>query len=238
MSKSSSPPPERRSFLTSLNAGVTSLAALAVGSIAFAQEKEKPTATTRWEPARHDKDDWLDKQSTKHRLVFDTTTPDGFGEALAFAANFVRVNRVEYGVQNNELALLIVVRHRSTPFGYSDAIWAKYGAAMAAQSKFEDPKSKAAPKTNVYNSTDYEDLLPNRGVNLDSLFKQGVQLGVCSVATRGYASGIAQAVGGNADNINSELIANLVSNSGARMVPAGIVAVSRAQERGYTLVRA
>lgn len=208
---------------------------MAAGSAAMAQEKPAPAA--RWEPARHDKDDWLDKQPTKHRLVFDTTTPDGFGEALAFAGNFIRVNRVEYGLQNNDLSVVIVVRHRSTPFGYSDAIWAKYGMPIAAQSKFEDPKSKSAPKANVYNSADYGELLPNRSVTLDSLFKQGVQLAVCSVATRGFATVIAEAIGGNADTINSELIANLaVGNS--RMVPAGIVAVSRAQERGYTLVRA
>lgn len=234
MSKQNPSSPERRSFLTSLNSGATSLAAIAVGSAALAQGKSKETA--RWEPARHEKDDWLEKPSTKHRLVFDTTTPDGFGEALAFAANFIRVNRVEYAVQDNELAVVMIVRHRSTPFGYSDAIWAKYGSPMAAQSRFEDPRSKAAPKANVYNSADYGDLLPNRNVTLDSLAKQGVQLGVCSVATRGFASVIAQAVGGNADAINSELIANLVGNS--RMVPAGIVAVNRAQERGYSLVRA
>ena len=80
-------------------------------------------------------------------------------------------------------------------------------------------------------------MLPNRNVTLDSLFKQGVQLAVCSVATRGYAAAVTQAVGGNADAINSELIANLVV-SNARMVPAGIVAVNRAQEHGYSLVRA
>jgi intracellular sulfur oxidation DsrE/DsrF family protein len=60
-------------------------------------------------------------------------------------------------------------------------------------------------------------------------------LAVCSVATKNFAGAIAQAVGGNAADINAELIANLQSN--ARMVPAGIVATSRAQERGYTLVR-
>src|ERR1035438_4192521 len=75
MSGQSSSPPERRSFLTHLNAGVASLAAIALGSAAMAQEK--PAATTRWEPARHTKDDWLDEQPAKHRLVFDTTTPDG-----------------------------------------------------------------------------------------------------------------------------------------------------------------
>jgi intracellular sulfur oxidation DsrE/DsrF family protein len=45
---------------------------------------------------------------------------------------------------------------------------------------------------------------------------------------------IAEAMGGNQDAIFNELTANIVSN--ARMVPAGIVAVNRAQERGYSLV--
>jgi len=225
--------PERRSFLTSLNTRMTTLAAMAVGCAAIVRGQSK--APTRWEPARHEKDDWWDTLPGKHRLVFDTTTPDGFGEALAFAANFLRVNRAEYGLQNNDLAVVIVARHRSTGFAYNDAIWAKYGAPMAARSKFEDPKSKQTPKANVFNTGDYGELLPNRGTTLDSLAKQGVQLAVCSVATRGLAGSIAEAVGGNIDAINRELIANLVGSS--RMVPAGIVAVSRAQERGYTLVR-
>ena len=228
------PKSERRSFFAYLNAGMASLAAMACSGAALAQGKSQ--ASTRWEPARHDKDDWLDKLPAKHRLVFDTTTPDGFGEALAFAGNFMRVNRSEYGLQNEDLAVVIVARHQSTPFGYSDAIWAKYGATIAAQSKFEDPKSKTEPKANVYNSGDYGSLLHNLGVTLDSLSKQGVQVAVCAMATRRFAGAIAEAVGASADTINSELIAGLVSNS--RMVPAGIVAVNRAQERGYSLVRA
>lgn len=227
------PSPERRSFLTRLNAGAVSLAALAVGSIAKAQDKA--TVTARWEPARHDKDDWLDKLPGKHRLVFDTTTPEALGDALAFANNFIRVNRSDYGLQNSDLAVVIIARHRSTPFGYNDAMWAKYGMPIAARSKVEDPKTKLTPKTNIYNSEGYGDLAANRGTTLDSLFKQGVQLAVCSTATRGYSRSIAEAVGGNADAIYNELIANLVSNN-ARMVPAGIVAVNRAQERGYSLV--
>ena len=146
------------------------------------------------------------------------------------------MNRSDYGLQNNDLAVVIIVRHRSTALGYNDAIWAKYGMALAARTRLEDPKSKLAPKTNIYNSGDYGNLLPNRGATLDSLAKQGVQLAVCSVATRALAGSIAEAVGGNVDAIFSELTANLVSN--ARMVAAGIVAVNRAQERGYSLVSA
>jgi intracellular sulfur oxidation DsrE/DsrF family protein len=233
MSRQSPSSPERRSFFTRLNTGVTSLAAIAVGGVAMAQQKS--TAAARWEPARHEKDDWFDQLPGKHRLVFDTTAYAGLGEALLFANNFIRVNRADYGLQNNDLAVVIVVRHRSTPFGYNDAMWAKYGAAIAARSQVEDPKTKLAPKINIFNSGDYGEALNSRGTTLDSLFKQGVQLAVCSTSTRGYAASIAQAVGGNADAIYNELIANLVS-SNARMVPAGIVAVNRAQERGYSLV--
>ena len=234
MSRQTPSSPERRSFLTRFNAGASSLAALAMGGIAMAQVKSP--ATTRWEPARHEKDDWMSELPGKHRLVFDTTSANGLGEALLFASNFMRVNRAEYGLENSDLAVIIVVRHRSTAFGYNDAMWAKYSAPLAARSSFEDPKTKAAPKTNIYNSADYGQQLPNFGTTLDALTKQGVQFAVCSMATRANAGSIAGVTGGNADAINTELIANLISN--ARMVPAGIVAVNRAQERGYSLVSA
>jgi intracellular sulfur oxidation DsrE/DsrF family protein len=191
---------------------------------------------SRWQPERHEKDDWLDQLPGRHRMVFDTTKPDGLGEAIAFASNFMRVNRTDYGLQNSDLAVVVVVRSRSTPFAYNDAMWAKYGIPMGQRANFTDPKTKQAPKTNLYNATDYGAQLPNRGTTLDSLLKQGVQLAVCSVATRGFAGAIAEATGGNTDSIFNELTANLLSNS--RMVPAGIVAVNRAQERGYSFVSA
>ena len=222
---------ERRSFLARLSAGMTAIGAAAFGKVALAQPE---STTTRWEPTRHEKDDWLDNLPGKHRLVFDTTTPEGLGQALIFANNFMRANRSDYGLQDNDLAVVIVVRSRSTPFGYSDAIWSKYGAPIAKRAEFQDPKTKQEPKSNLYNAAGYDELLANHGTTLESLFKQGVQLAVCSVATRAFAGSIAQAVGAKADDINSELIANLQNNS--RMVPAGIVAVNRAQERGYSLV--
>ncbi len=232
MSRQPPPTPERRSFLSRLNARAASVAALAVGGIAMAQQKSP--ATTRFEPARHDKDDWLDELPGKHRLLFDTTAADGLGDALLFAGNFIRVNRTDYGLQSSELAVIIVVRHRSTAFAFNDAMWAKYSVPLAARARFEDPKTKVAPKANVFRSEDYGEMLNNRGATLDGVAKQGVQFAVCSIATRAIAGLVAAAVGGNAEAIFGELVANLVSN--ARMVPAGIVAVNRAQERGYSLV--
>jgi intracellular sulfur oxidation DsrE/DsrF family protein len=224
---------ERRSFLARLSAGVSAFAAVAGGG---ETAQGQSVASAKWQPERHEKDDWLDKASSKHKLVFDTTTSEGVGEAIAFASNFMRVNRTDYGLQNDDLAVVIVVRHRSTGFAYNDAIWAKYGVPIAEWAQFADPKTKSAPKINVYNSADYGAQLPNRGMTLDSLLKQGVQLAVCQVATRGIAGTIAASTGGNTDAIYNELVASI--GSGARMVPAGIVAVNRAQERGYSFVSA
>jgi intracellular sulfur oxidation DsrE/DsrF family protein len=233
MSKPSDSPMQRRLFVTGVNAGAASLAGIALTRSALAQVKS-PGA--RWEPARHDQDDWFDAIPGKHRLLFDTTTPDAFGEALLFANNFMIANRNDYGLQNSDMAIVIVARHRSTGFGFNDSMWTKYGAQMGPMARFEDPKNKTAPKSNLYNAGDFGSALPNRGTTIDFLAKQGVHFAVCSMATRALAGSLAQASGGSADAVNAELIANLVGN--ARMVPAGIVAVSRAQERGYTLVSA
>jgi len=222
---------ERRSFLTRLSTGVTAFTAAIVGGAAVAQGQTLRTAP--WQPERHEKDDWLDQLKGKHRLVFDTTKPDGFGDAITFASNFIRVNQSDYGVLYSELAVVIVARSRSTPFAYNDAMWAKYGVPIASRSNFTDPKTKQAPNVNVYKSADSGAPVPNRGT-LDSLAKQGVQFAVCQVATRNYANAIADAVGAKTDSIYDQLVANIVTN--ARMVPAGIVAVNRAQERAYSLV--
>jgi len=115
-------------------------------------------------------------------------------------------------------------------------MWARYGEPMAKLLKYEDPKTHAVPKINVYMASDYGELLPSHGTPVDSLTKRGLQLAVCSTATRAVAGAIAKATGGKTDDVYKELIANLLGNG--RMVPAGIVAVSRAQERGYTMVKA
>ena len=48
-----------------------------------------------------------------------------------------------------------------------------------------------------------------------------------------YAGIVAKVAGTDTDAVYKELVGNLLSN--AHMVPAGIVAVNRAQERGYSL---
>ncbi len=64
------------------------------------------------------------------------------------------------------------------------------------------------------------------------MLKRGVRLAVCGLSTRATASLISQKSGARVDDVYAELTEHLVLNG--HMVPAGIVAVNRAQERGYT----
>lgn len=185
-----------------------------------------------WKPARHDKDEWFDQNNAKHRVVFDTLTAEGLSQSLFFAQNYMMVNTSDYGIAAFDQAVIVILRYQSVAFGYNDAMWAKYAAPIAARIKYQDPKTKAPAKLNVLNSEAYSDVVMNQPI--DSLTKLGIQLAVCNLATKNMSLAIAKATGGSADAIYKELAANLVHN--ARLVPAGIVAVNRAQEHGYTLM--
>jgi len=83
------------------------------------------------------------------------------------------------------------------------------------------------------NSAAYGMTLPNLGNTIDAVVKRGTRFAVCDMATHFFAGQLAMP-GGNADAIYKELVANLIPNS--HMVAAGVVAVNRAQEYGYTLL--
>jgi intracellular sulfur oxidation DsrE/DsrF family protein len=221
----------RRSFLSRLGEGTALLgAAMALSLPARAQ------TPGGFQPRRHNEDAWLDAPKGGHRIVIDSSTADGGGEALLYAANNFAANKAGYKLDPPDVAVVVVLRHLSTPFGYTDAIWAKYGAAFSELANFKDPKTKAAPLSNLYNSADYGLTLPNFGNTIASLVQKNVQFAVCNMATRFVSGVIAGKTRGDADAIYRELSASLVPNS--HLVPAGVVAVNRAQEHGYSLLSA
>ena len=222
----------RRSFLARLSAGAAACAA-AIGvtpMITMAASSPEP-----WQPARHADDDWFDQPGAKHRFFFDTSSPEGFAQALGWSRNFLEASVSGYGLTDADNAVIICARHRSTAFAFNDAMWAKYGAALSERSSnFVDPKTKQVPTINYYLVNGSGEGPRNSG--LEQLLKRGVRLAVCGMATRRTATTIAKDDANDkakVDAIYKELTSNLVPN--AHIVPAGIVAVNRAQERGYTL---
>jgi intracellular sulfur oxidation DsrE/DsrF family protein len=208
----------RRSFLARIGA-----AAAAFG-LTSSTVNAQPASDARWQPAREPKDEWFDRLPGKHRLFFDATSPKGAQEAGAFASNFYTANKNDYELADGDLAVVICLRHHATPFGYSDAMWAKYGAVLAESNNFTDPKAGQPPAVNPYRSS------------YDALIKRGAHFAVCNMATHRIARAIAKAADAKEEDVYKELVANAMPN--VHFVPAGIVAVNRAQERGYAVAHA
>jgi len=208
----------RRSLMSGLGAVA---AAFALG----ARPANAQTAAAPFQPARHPQDEWLDKIRGKHRVVFDVTSAQGVPEALHFAFNVYTGNKSMYGLDEADLAVVIVLRHSATAFGYSDAIWAKHGKALAAATRYTDPKSSEPPKANPFNATGTE--------AIGEMAKRGVQFGVCDTASHGLSRRIA-GPGGDADAVYKEMVASMIPSS--HLMVAGVIGVTRAQEYGYSVV--
>jgi hypothetical protein len=112
------------------------------------------------------------------------------------------------------------MRHNATPFAFNDAMWGKYGSVLGTELRLA-VKAAANPGNAAGGSA-----------TLDTLIGLGVHFGVCAMATRRWAGILVRQTGGTADAVFDELSRNLIRN--AHLTPAGIVAVGRAQERGYT----
>ena len=198
--------------------------ALAMVSAAYgAPQQGRATAAGAWSAARHDQDNWLEDNSAKHRCIVDSFSPEKFPDALLFSGNLFETNLAAYDVANKDMAVVLVVRHNTTPFGYNDAMWSKYGKQLAARMGWVDPKTKDVPSTNI-NAT-----------RIANLAKEGLMVAVCQRTTRAYSTIIAREFDKKPDDIYNEIASNLVIPS-ARIVPAGVICVTRAQEKGYALV--
>jgi intracellular sulfur oxidation DsrE/DsrF family protein len=211
----------RRELLSSI--GVAAVAGLAVSaSQVSAQPAAQPAG---FQPARHNQDNWLDEMPGSHRVIVDSSTPVGGASALWYANNIISAHEESYEGSAADYAMVVCFRHLSTPYGFDDGIWAKYGSFF---NRAADP----APTANPMNTAG-----PSSGGNsIDSSVARGVQFAICGRATRRLAMAIASSTGVTADEAFAELAAGLIPN--ARMVPAGVVTVTRAQERGYSLLYA
>jgi len=221
---------DRREFLTKLGAGVTVAGVSGVGRVELANAQ----TAAAFSPAKHPQDDWMDRIPGKHRLVIDTTTPASLGAALAYANNFLNAS-AEYGLKADDNAVIIIARHFSTMFAFNDAMWAKYGKFAPPFATLIDSKTKQPAAINLFAASGYQDL-PNMGTTITEVVGKGVHFAVCNLATTFFSGMLAQAAGGRQPDVYKELTGNMVGNS--HLAPAGIIAVNRAQERGFTLATA
>lgn len=209
----------RRSLLTTMSVAAVAGLAASAGS---AQTQPHPTG---FQPARHDKDAWLDELPGSHRVFIDSSTMAGGPAGLWYANNMISAHEDEYDGSAADFAMVVCFRHMSTPYGFNDAVWAKYGAIF---SRNADPAPTRNPLSTASASSGQN--------SISSSVARGVHFAICGRATRRFAMAIASATGGDADAVFAELTAGGVPNS--HFVPAGVLTATRAQEYRYSFLYA
>jgi hypothetical protein len=217
----------RRWFLGSIGA----VAAGAAVASAASNAAQSPAAG--FTPARHALDSWMDEMPGVHRAFLDTSTTNGGITSMNYAHNILLVHVGDYGGSESDYALVVCFRHQSTPLGYNDAMWAKYSEAFSSFMGLKDSRTQEAFVVNPLDLPGRADFA-SRGHTLKEMAGRGVRYAVCNRATYSVSGFVARATGGDADAIYKELAANLIAD--ARMVPAGVMAATRAQEYGYSLL--
>ena len=178
----------RRSFLSRLGGGLvaagTALSASASTALAYGTSARRLAgdAPCRGRVVRQD------PRQAPH--VLDAVSARGVGEALHFASNIITTSKSGYGLESNEVAIVVCLRHAATAFAFTDAIWSKYGASLPP-----DPKTNATAMKNLYNSSD------RRDEAFDALIKLGVHFAVCDKSTQGLAGSLARKTDGKSDAV-------------------------------------
>jgi len=218
----------RRSILS----GAAAAAAVSLAP----QSAGAQTPARAYQPARHSQDEWLDGVPGKHRTIIDCASTASAGAGVLYANNLYLGNAKGYSLKEPDVAVVVCLRHLATVFAFNDVVWAKYGQALSDAVQFTDPKTGRAPSTNLLDAAGYGMALPNGGVTIASVAARGTHFAVCDMATNRLAGLVATSTKGVQDAVYTELVRNLIPNS--HLMSAGVVAVTRAQEYGYTLLTA
>jgi len=206
---------DRREFLERMTAGAAALALPLASALA-----EPSTVRGPWNES------WLDRITGKHKQFFDAVEPNQ-GFAMVFAWGFLNLNKETYGLSDKDLTAVVGLRHFAMPMALSDAMWQKYKIGEAF--KVDDPATKAPATRNPFL---HPDGVPFAGAELPTLVSRGVIFTACNVATLKISEKLAPMAGVTPDAAYKEWVAAL--QPGVTLVPIGVLAVNRAQEKGCT----
>ena len=173
-----------------------------------------------------DADAWFKKIKGKHKIVYDAPEPhEGF--PIIWSWVFYKTNNAT-GTPDNDLTAVVVLRHSAIPFAMEDKLWEKYKFGEAF--KINDPSTSAAAVKNPFYVPEAP-MWKEFGIDgIKQLQTRGVMFCVCDMALTVNAHFTAKAMNANAEEIKKEWVAGLLP--GIQVVPSGVWAIGRAQEKG------
>lgn len=212
---------DRREFLGSLATGA---AALGIATLGVAIPNEANAAPQQEVEA------WFDKIKGKHKMVFDVTQPH---EIFPFAwpRVFLMTNAAT-GTPEKDCSVVVVLRHSAIGYAMEDSVWAKYKLGEAFGVK--DPATKAGVLKNPFSNPKPDEYkAPGLGaiaIGIRELQASGVMFCVCDAAMTVNSAVIGAGMSIDPAMVKKDMIAGLIP--GVQVVPSGVWALGRAQERG------
>lgn len=216
MTEHSSSPRARRHFLAQLSGGLAAIA----GMTAPVAAQQVSSALT--DP---DHDAWMQRARGEHRTLFHATSP-GDGAPMLMAMNYLDVYSSAYGAQPDHVSAVVGVHGAALPIALNDGAWDRY--ELGKRVNVIDPDTKEPAKRNIF--------AVGGPYSIDTVMGRGVVLLVCNVALTLTARSIARARSLVEADVYSDLKNSVLP--GAVLVPGLVVAISRAQEKGFTYIRA
>jgi len=177
-----------------------------------------------------DPDEWFKQIKGKHRIVFDVPHAN---EIFPFAwpRIFLATNAAT-GTAEKDCTAVVVFRHTAIPFVMEDRLWAKYNFGEVF--KINDPKTNKPSIRNPFwkpNQGDFK--VPGLGavpIGINELQDSGVLFCACNMALIVYSAAVADAMKLDAEEVKKDWLSGILP--GVEVMPAGIWAINRAQEKG------
>jgi hypothetical protein len=205
----------RRGFLGTLAAAAAAGLASLTPLRAAAESVPRSAADPAFEA-------WLNRITGKHRMVFDAPEVNS-GMPVIWPRVWLNGNNDNYGTTDTQNSGVVILRHAAIPLAMVDGLWAKYKLGEVFALKDGD-----LPATRNIFAKPMP--LPLPGTGVEQLLAKSVLFGVCNVALTIYSGAVAQKMGMDAAAVKAEWVAGLLP--GVQVVPSGVLAVSRAQEKG------
>lgn len=222
---------DRREFLGSLALGG---AALAIGACATGATARQTPAPAPMRPVTKDgpwDNSWLDQLTARHKQVFDIPAYDE-GGGLFYARNYFNAHRDAFGLSYPDVQAVLGIHGPAYPIVFSDAVWEK--SRLGRRNKIKDPRTKSWAVRNVlWQPREGEEMYE---YSVNALQARGAKFIFCNNVLRRLTHTFAQEIGSSFDAMRAELIAGLLPN--VTVVPAMVVALGMAQERGCSYVYA
>jgi intracellular sulfur oxidation DsrE/DsrF family protein len=217
---------QRRSFVKKLTGSIAFLGLS--GTFLNANTIATVTVTNKVNTPAYEKenpDEWFAQLKGKHKILLDVPAHKG-GSFLTFARNFLETNN-ETGTSDEDLNVLVILRHFGIALGLNDSMWEKY--KIGDYVKLNDAETKEPSLRNVFWKPKSSDAWPGNK-SISSLQKRGIIICVCDKSVEGFAEDFSHTTKFKKSEIISDLYANMIPD--VKIVPSGVWALGRAQEQG------